>query len=70
MLANGCLTEVAKHGHGCTDERHGYALTGMACQNACGKALDCGGECCLDKGHAGACECIGDDPGRPGTCPA
>lgn len=40
------------------------------CVNACTKRIDCGGSCCRDRGHEGECECIGDDPGRPGTCPA
>ncbi len=40
------------------------------CHNACTKRLECGGSCCRDRDHAGECECIGDDPGKPGSCPA
>lgn len=32
--------------------------------------LECGGVCCLPKGHDGGCECVADEPGLPGTCPA
>lgn len=35
----------------------------------CGAELRCGGPCLLPTGHAGPCECGGDEPGRPGTCP-
>jgi hypothetical protein len=36
----------------------------------CGKRLDCGGLCCLVAKHEGLCECCGDDPGEPDSCPA
>jgi len=38
--------------------------------SSCGKKLDCGGSCCLPPQHAGLCECVGDTPGDPGSCPA
>ncbi len=31
--------------------------------------LDCGGYCCLAPNHIGPCECCGDEPGCPGSCP-
>jgi hypothetical protein len=44
----------------------------------CGKRLErddarapvCGGACVLGEGHDGGCECIADDVGVPGSCPA
>jgi hypothetical protein len=34
-------------------------------------ALDwCGGSCCLVPNHGGRHECIGDERGLPGSCPA
>lgn len=36
----------------------------------CGKTLACGGACVLPAIHQVPCECCGDDPGEPGTCPA
>lgn len=36
----------------------------------CRETLECGGHCVLRRGHDGPCECAGDDPGEPGTCPA
>jgi hypothetical protein len=36
----------------------------------CTAALACGGVCCLAPGHVGGCECGGDTPGEPGSCPA
>jgi hypothetical protein len=37
---------------------------------ACGKRLDCGGDCHLAHAHDGPCLCSGDMDGKPGTCPA
>ena len=37
---------------------------------SCRCNLECGSSCILAKGHDGGCECAGDDPGEPGTCPA
>ena len=37
---------------------------------ACGFRLECGGTCCLAAGHARDHECDGDDPWKPGSCPA
>jgi hypothetical protein len=40
---------------------------------SCGLQCECGGPCALVSGHPGTithCECGGDDPGQPGTCPA
>jgi hypothetical protein len=42
----------------------------LALAGLCSKKCERGGSCCLWAGHAGGCECIGDDPGQPGTCPA
>jgi hypothetical protein len=53
----------------CEDRGHAWENF-KDCPNACGAVLECGGHCCLDKGHTIACECIGDEPGKPGTCPA
>jgi hypothetical protein len=36
----------------------------------CGKKLECGSNCCLRAEHLGECECVGDEPGSPGSCPA
>ena len=36
----------------------------------CGAPLLCGGSCVLALGHVCPCECVGDDPGDPDTCPA
>lgn len=36
----------------------------------CPGVLECGGGCCLTFGHVVPCECPGDEPGEPGTCPA
>jgi hypothetical protein len=36
----------------------------------CGKPLECGSTCCLRSAHLGECECGGDEPGKPGSCPA
>jgi len=36
----------------------------------CLKPLACGGKCVLRDGHEVPCECAGDNPGEPGTCPA
>lgn len=44
----------------------------------CGKSLEdgdadapeCGGVCVLLMSHGGHCECRGDAPGEPGSCPA
>lgn len=36
----------------------------------CGKRTACGSVCVLFPPHAGGCECIGDEAGRPGSCPA
>lgn len=33
----------------------------------CGKAVDCGGSCCLAPGHNHACSCVGDEC-APGDC--
>jgi hypothetical protein len=41
-----------------------------SCPNACGARVDCGGSCCLDRRHTGDHECVGDNPGEPGSCPA
>jgi len=56
----------------CTHERHVMGQYGRLtnCPNACNKVVDCGGSCCRSPGHPGECECIGDTPGEPGTCPA
>ncbi len=35
-----------------------------------GEQLECGGYCCLAPNHVGPCECGGDEPGCPGSCPA
>jgi hypothetical protein len=37
---------------------------------ACQKRLVCGGKCVLRAEHSVPCECGGDDPGYPKTCPA
>lgn len=37
---------------------------------ACHKTQDCGGSCVLAANHETPCECAGDEPGCPGTCPA
>lgn len=36
----------------------------------CSRELRCGGGCVLATGHLGPCECGGDEPGCPGSCPA
>lgn len=36
----------------------------------CGKPLECGGSCGLIADHGCECECPGDTPGKPGTCPS
>lgn len=38
--------------------------------DTCNTTLDCGGSCILAANHSGPCECAGDQPGEPGTCPA
>lgn len=35
----------------------------------CPGVLECGGNCALVLGHVGDCECAGDEPGEPGSCP-
>lgn len=37
--------------------------------SSCDNELACGGRCVLMHHHFGACECGGDDPGEPGSCP-
>ena len=49
---------------------NGHRGGGPACVNACGRTLECGSSCCRDRGHADECECIGDERGKPGSCPA
>lgn len=36
----------------------------------CGVQCECGGSCVLGPRHIGEHECIGDEPGVPGSCPA
>jgi hypothetical protein len=36
----------------------------------CGKPCGTCCVCCLAPGHVVPCECCGDEPGHPGTCPA
>lgn len=36
----------------------------------CRKLLECGAGCCLTPGHVVPCECAGDEPGEPGSCPS
>ena len=38
--------------------------------DTCNTTTDCGGSCVLAANHVGRCECVGDDPGQPGSCPA
>ena len=45
-------------------------LVPLRWRRPCGKPQDCGGPCILAEGHVGGCECAGDDPGCPGSCPA
>lgn len=39
-------------------------------EEKCGKRLDCGGVCFLDKGHEPPCLCVGDEAFEPNSCPA
>ena len=53
--------------------RHNVStLDGGPCPLGCREptGYDCGGSCCLPRGHDGPHECIGDEPGQPGTCDA
>lgn len=51
------------------DERRGWH-SDVSWPVLCGAELDCGGSCVLPAGHLVPCECAGDMPGRPDTCPA
>lgn len=42
----------------------------LAHAGACGGHLDCGSDCIRPSRHPGECSCIGDERGKPGTCPA
>lgn len=63
-------TVVTPCGPLCKDGRHRKEVGASVCPNACAKDLECGGWCCLNHGHRGGCECGGDTPGQPGSCPA
>jgi hypothetical protein len=56
--------------NGCMNGRHQCNDQFEDCPNACGKPVECGSTCCLNKDHSGECECSCDTPGEPGTCPA
>lgn len=43
---------------------------GVLWRRTCGKGQVCGGRCILAAGHLVPCECPGDEPGCPGSCPA
>lgn len=58
-----------RDGEGCYSS---WSWPGSSLLVACGQRLDCGGTCLLAVTHRGnvPCECIGDQPGDPGSCPA
>ena len=49
---------------------HKFRYECKRCPDLCSKQLECGGACRLELYHASGCECVGDEPGKPGTCPA
>lgn len=63
-------TSITLCGPLCKDGRHRKEVGAPVCPNACAKDLECGGWCCLAPNHGGGCECGGDTPGEPGSCPA
>ncbi len=55
---------------GSVDPESGATYIKIDWLRRCGKSLECGSRCCLAFRHIVPCECVGDDPGYPGTCPA
>lgn len=48
----------------------GYYSPVRICGESCAGRLECGGRCDMVAGHLYDCECCGDEPGCPGSCPA